>query len=136
AFQVLPREVHGDAGIVAQLLARGRVIVGEEGEAAFVEAFEQDDAGARTPFVERGDGHRVGFADVLGRLVVPLPEQGQRRGVRVVEDSGIVDFRVCGSRSTGSVMFTLYVPARTRVIACVRVFGQQAGPGARSPPNG
>ena len=30
------------------------------------------------------------FADVLGRLVVPLPEQGQRRGVRVVEDSGIV----------------------------------------------
>src|SRR5699024_9378305 len=33
AFHVLPREVHGDAGIVAQLLAFGRVIVGEEEEA-------------------------------------------------------------------------------------------------------
>src|SRR5699024_3618899 len=44
AFHVLPREAHGGAGIVAQLLALGRVIVGEEEEAAFIDAFEQDDA--------------------------------------------------------------------------------------------
>ena len=86
SFHVLPREVHGDAGVGPQLPALRGVVVGEEQQSALVEAFEQDDARARAPFVQGRDGHRIRFADMVGRLVVPLAQKVQGCGVRVFED--------------------------------------------------
>ncbi len=91
ALQRRPEEGHGRPRIGRQLLALGAFVVGEEGEAALVEALEQEDTAMRIAVgVDGGQGHGVGFdrqALGLHRVVEPLAEQaeGIARGVGLAE---------------------------------------------------
>ena len=118
-FHVLPGEVHGHPGIGAQLPALRGIVVGEEHQSTFVDAFEQDDAGGRAPFVEGGHGHRIGFAHALGGVVVPLTEQGQRRGFGTLEGGRLIGLPGLGQAidwltHTFTLCRTLYAAGLTR----------------------
>ena len=64
-FQLDPVELQGRIGVACQLLALATVVVGVPDDAAFIEPFDQHDAGARPQVAAHGgQGHGIGFGQL------------------------------------------------------------------------
>jgi len=92
-----PEEADGGAVVFGEFLAFAALVVGVEVEAAVVEAFEEDDAGGGdAALADGGEGHGVGFGELmLEGVVQPVVEEDERiaggggfvEGVEIVADA-------------------------------------------------
>ena len=92
-----PEEADGGAVVFGEFLAFAALVVGVEVEATVVEAFEEDDAGGGdAALADGGEGHGVGFGELmLEGVVQPVVEEdegiagggGFVEGVEVVADA-------------------------------------------------
>lgn len=91
ALQFLPEEEEGDMGIGGYFFSFGTLIVGEEGKAALIGAFEEDDARmGTTGGIGGGEGHGIDLVYIgANGFVEPMVEepQGICAGCVLIESS-------------------------------------------------
>lgn len=79
ALQLLPEEEEGYMGIGGYFFSFGTLIVSEEGEAALIGTFEEDDAGmGATGCIGGGEGHGIDLVYIgANGFVEPMVEEAQ-----------------------------------------------------------